>query len=802
MGKKKIYLFTIIFLLSFSLLKSQYYYNYSEIINKLNYLQSFYLKIFEPKSKFPDRYHTYGEMVNELHYLHIQYPEITKIYTIGYTQRFNLPILAIRITSQPEIEEQDKPTILFDGIHHASEILGCEMCLYLANKLCENYSSDSLIKSFVDNLDIWIVPMVNPDGHYITELGLDSLWRKNLRDNNNNGRIDLDYDGVDLNRNYDFLFEQGGSGEPSNRYYRGPYPFSEPEVCAIRDLALRKKFILNVSFHSDMNPHLGERVYYPWRWGNSFSPDYPHIKALSDSFALNIINDANNGTYLSIHGNAEGGLERNYLYYALGTFALTCEMWRGYYPPEERVDTICEKAFNGVKYLLKRILQSHLAIKVLDLNTNQPLKAELRVLEAYAPPETILPRYTDPIFGRGRRILKPGIYTIEIIKEGYYPKRFSIEIPPFNIKDTTIYLEKMPGWVKKADVNSFKNIRSGGSLCALEDKIYALIGNNTRDLFCYDINSNSWQKISEVPEGKSKRNIRKGASISTDGKYLYIIKGSNTKEFYRYDPIKNLWKEYQINFSKGIKGSSMAFDGDSFIYIISGSNNNEWKKFNIYTERFENCNPLTLPGDKWQTGSWIVYCESAIYALRVGGKTNEFYKISNGEVTRKEDMPLIGSSGRSKKAKDGSSGAYDYNNKLIYALKGNNTLEFFTYNPQTNQWIILENVGEPSGRPKKKIRNGGALTYSGFAKGLFAFIGNNTNEFWFYLPHSILNFQSPTLKTEKNYKNIISFKEKEKKRFDLVGRKITNQYLKSGIYFSLPGKKIIIKNSKKLILSF
>ncbi|MEO0103457.1 MAG: M14 family zinc carboxypeptidase [candidate division WOR-3 bacterium] len=796
MDKKKIYLFALIFLLLFTTINASIsHYNYDEIVTKLHYLQYQYSEILKHRFKFPDRYHTYGEMVNELHYLHIQYPQITKVYTIGYTQKFNLPILAIRITSNPDVEEQDKPSILFDGIHHASEILGCEMCLYLANKLCQNYYCDTLIKSFVDNLDIWIVPMVNPDGHYITELGLDSIWRKNLRDNNNNGRIDLDYDGVDLNRNYDFLFERGGSNEPSNRYYRGPYPFSEPEARAIRDLALRKKFILNVSFHSDKDPHMGERIYYPWRWGNSFSPDHQHIKAVCDTFALNIINDANNGTYLSIYGNAqEGGLERNYLYYTFGTFAFTCEMWRGYYPPEERVDTICERVFTGVQYLLKRILQSHLAIKVVELNTNKPLKAEVRVLEAYAPPETILPRYTDPILGRARRILKPGIYTIEILKEGYYSKRFSIEISPFNIKDTTIYLERMPGWIKKTDVPSLIKVKSGGALCALEDKIYALIGNNTNDLFCYDIDSDSWEKISEVPEGVSKKNVKKGASICTDGRYLYIIKGNNTRDFFRYDPINNSWREYEINFSKGIRGSSMAFDGDSFIYIICGSNNNEWQRFNIYTEKFEICNPPTLPAERWRTGSWIVYAESSIYALRVGGKTNEFYEIKNGEVIRKEDMPLIGSSGKPKKAKEGSAGTYDYNNKLIYALKGNNTLEFFFYNPATNQWKLLEDVGVPYGVPQKKVRGGGALTYSNFAQGLFAFIGNNTNEFWLYLPYSnfTLNLKNQNLITKKEYK-ILPLKEKERKEFNIVGRRIVFQHLKSGVYFSPSGKKVIIK---------
>ncbi|MEO0113591.1 MAG: CARDB domain-containing protein [candidate division WOR-3 bacterium] len=296
-----------------------------------------------------------------------------------------------------------------------------------------------------------------------------------------------------------------------------------------------------------------------------------------------------------------------------------------------------------------------------------------------------------------------------------------------------------PGWYRMADVmGATKPVKSGGALCALGDKIYALVGNNTRDLMVYDVNTNTWTKKSEVPLSgltTKKKNVKKGASICTDGQYIYVAKGNNTQEFWRYKPEGDSWKEYQVGFSKGIKGSSMAWDGDSFIYIICGSSNNEWKRFNIYTETFEACNPASLPADKWKTGSWIVYVNGNIYALRVGGKTNEFYMIPiGGTASPKAEMPLIGSTGKKKKAKEGSAGAYNPDNGLIYALKGGNTLEFFSYNPETDQWTPLEDVGKPTGTPAKRVKGGGSLTYSSAAACLFAFVGNNTNEFWSYTP--------------------------------------------------------------------
>jgi len=375
-------------------------------------------------SAIDPRFHTYGEVIDELRITALRYPNITRLYTIGYTTGFQLPVLAMKISDNPQIRE-DEPRLLYNGMHHACELIGPEICLYLINDLVTKYGFDSFITSAINSSEIWVVPMVNPDGNYIVESGIDTLWRKNCRDNNGNGIWDSG-DGVDLNRNYDFLWNSGGSTDPSNREYRGPYAFSESETRTIRDLTSRERFIFDICYHSSREQNEGEAVYYPWRWGNPFSPDNNHIKPIAESIAYRIRNDAGNGTYYAIFGRAtEGGLTRNWLYYAVGTFSYTIEVSHTYFPPSYRVDSICQRNLAGAYYLLQRAFGSQITGHVTDTTNGNPLVAEVKILQAYAPRETIAPRMSDSLYGRYYRILSPGSYTVQVIKPGYEDKIIS-----------------------------------------------------------------------------------------------------------------------------------------------------------------------------------------------------------------------------------------------------------------------------------------------------------------------------------------------------------------------------------------
>ena len=370
------------------------------------------------------RYHHYGQTVAELNQIVSEHPGICRLDTIGYSTTNDSPLVAIKFSDHPDARE-DEPRVLYTGVHHACELVGNEICLFMAQDLADRYGSDPDVTRWVDSCQIFILPVVNPDGHAINMADRDTMWRKNLHDYNQNGVWDPDTDGVDLNRNYDFLWEMG-DGNQGSRYYRGEAPFSESETRAIRDLARREKFVFEICWHSDKDPTLGQTVYYPWRWGNGFCPDFPEIKTIAESVGRRIVNDLGSGFYAAIYGRAtEGGLARHWLYHALGTFAYTIEVSTGYQIPGYRVDSLCRRVLPGAYYLLDRVRGSGITGHVIDSASGGPLVAEVKVLGATSTPDTIQPRMTDSAFGRFWRPLRAGTCTVEVSKYGWFTRRLN-----------------------------------------------------------------------------------------------------------------------------------------------------------------------------------------------------------------------------------------------------------------------------------------------------------------------------------------------------------------------------------------
>ncbi len=170
------------------------------------------------------RYHTYGEILIELDPLRLQYPNLMVVETIGVSSVRGTPILCAKISDNP-MDEEDETAVLFVGVHQAEEIMGCEMVMYIIHQLLSNYGQDSVLTKFVNELEIYLIPILNPDGHEIVMNEIDIIWRKNLRDNNGNGFFDPDYDGVDLNRNYGFNWELGEAPTRLQSITVAPNPF-------------------------------------------------------------------------------------------------------------------------------------------------------------------------------------------------------------------------------------------------------------------------------------------------------------------------------------------------------------------------------------------------------------------------------------------------------------------------------------------------------------------------------------------------------------------------------------------------
>jgi len=222
-------------------------------------------------------YHTYAEAHDEMVAYVAAHPTIALLDTIG-TSLEGRVIEAVKISDNVAVQETE-PEALVVGCHHARELMSVELPLYLMRRLLDGYGTDPVLTSLVNERQIWIVPIVNPDGYVYVQNNSggqsDSWWRKNRRVNGD-GSI-----GVDLNRNYSFNWgydDVGSSPNPSAETYRGTASFSEPEISGLRDFMAVHAFSISASFHS-----YGALFLYPWGYAPLDTPDNAIFKALGDS---------------------------------------------------------------------------------------------------------------------------------------------------------------------------------------------------------------------------------------------------------------------------------------------------------------------------------------------------------------------------------------------------------------------------------------------------------------------------------------------------------------------------------------
>ena len=170
------------------------------------------------------------------------YPEIAKKRVTGTTYG-GREIVALQITKGATGSDiPGRPAVLYNAMQHAREWLAGETCRRTLDYFTRNYgkgtSAGLEVTRLVDRTELWFVCVNNPDGYEFTFTPGNRLWRKNLRDNDENGVIGVG-DGVDPNRNFSghWGFDaEGSSSDPASETYRGPAPASEPETVAMEAL--------------------------------------------------------------------------------------------------------------------------------------------------------------------------------------------------------------------------------------------------------------------------------------------------------------------------------------------------------------------------------------------------------------------------------------------------------------------------------------------------------------------------------------------------------------------------------------
>tara|TARA_Y100001970_G_C14165505_1_gene821044 strand:- start:33 stop:1691 length:1659 start_codon:yes stop_codon:yes gene_type:complete len=135
--------------------------------------------------------------------------------------------------------------------------------------LCDNYGSDEKATNIINNRELWFIPAINPDGLVYNESIAPNgggMQRKNMKQTCSSNPT-----GVDLNRNYDYMWgldDQGSSGNGCDETYRGTAGFSEPETQVVRDFVEDHDFPIAFNYHSYSN-----LMIYPF--GYSYDNDVP-----------------------------------------------------------------------------------------------------------------------------------------------------------------------------------------------------------------------------------------------------------------------------------------------------------------------------------------------------------------------------------------------------------------------------------------------------------------------------------------------------------------------------------------------
>ncbi len=248
---------------------------------------------------YPDQWHNSSEIDEELALWNAAVPELIDWFVIGQSfQGKNLT--CVRITNEQITEQKAKSFIVAE--HHAREQITVEFALRFILYMVNGYGIDPLITEYLDTIEIFVIPALNPDSLNLVVDGGNHWLRRNMRpynadgddetdedswedvdgdgyissfelyekpadfinpvefwyegiDNDGDGLVNEDYVGlVDLNRNYPTGFGEGESSDnPDSDVYHGEYAFSEPETQALRDFVEQHRFAMAYSLHSGIN---------------------------------------------------------------------------------------------------------------------------------------------------------------------------------------------------------------------------------------------------------------------------------------------------------------------------------------------------------------------------------------------------------------------------------------------------------------------------------------------------------------------------------------------------------------------
>ncbi len=302
----------------------------------------------------------------------LAYPDLARKVTLTDPLFEGHVIYALKITADVGLDN-DRPSFVLDAQHHAREVMTPEIAKDAIDYLTSRYATDPEVRRWVDNINVWVVPSVNPDGAAYV-FTTDNMWRKNRHPSC----------AVDVNRNYTFAWGScnGSSGSCSDETYRGFGPASEPETQGMIDLYSQVHAFYALSYHT-----YGEYIMYSYGCNN---PD--EMTAMDEvAQGLNAILQNDSGVtgqydvgpiWNTIYVVDGGSVDTSYAQF--GTYAYTIEANCCSFQPDYASwrDVTVQRQRTAWQFFLNRTLDGpQIRGTVTDAASGLPLDAQVAVEE-------------------------------------------------------------------------------------------------------------------------------------------------------------------------------------------------------------------------------------------------------------------------------------------------------------------------------------------------------------------------------------------------------------------------------------
>lgn len=377
------------------------------------------------------------------------YPLLCRLDTIG-TSIKGRKILALKISDIPGTDGL-KPAVFYSSTIHGDETGGFVLMMRLAEYLLENYDSDSEVTNLINNLDIWINPLANPDGTYNNGDVISSPVRFNSK-------------GYDLNRNF-----------PDPDEYTGELQKETTEM--IRFLGAHR-FVLSANFHSG-----SEVINYPWDRWQRYHADNDWFHRISRAYADTVhiyapqgyMNDLENGVTNGYQWYKINGGRQDFVTYEIQGREVTIELDDDYITPPSDLGTLWEYNRRSlIDYLGNALYGIH--GQVTSKTSGKPVPAKI-VIRGHDQDNSHV--YADTLSGRFVRLLSQGVWDLSFTANGYRDTTVSgIVVEDGHRTDIVVEMDSVVTSVDTVGMNKallYPNPASSIVMAALPANVYGLL---------------------------------------------------------------------------------------------------------------------------------------------------------------------------------------------------------------------------------------------------------------------------------------------------------------------------------------